>query len=245
MPVGGATSDPIATDNGTAIIKVLEKQEVSLADLGKVKDKFREELLADRRNRFFSAYMAKAKQRMKIEVNRETVQRAREPTVFAYRITVIITKTLCPKSRRAALPQASFVSSRLVRKGSSQEGERHQRQRFPAVEHRQRTAQRSQRLQLPSGQVRRHPGAHRRLLARPDNWSTPARVALARRVDDELHVALRGIFARCLATMTARSSLRADRPARSASPAPGPDASLRDRVDLPAAWRETATFSTN
>jgi peptidyl-prolyl cis-trans isomerase D len=74
LPVG-ATSDPIATANGTAIIKVLEKQEVSPADLAKVKDKFREELLADRRNRFFSAYMAKAKQRMKIEVNRETVQR--------------------------------------------------------------------------------------------------------------------------------------------------------------------------
>jgi peptidyl-prolyl cis-trans isomerase D len=74
LPVG-ATSDPIATDSGTAIIKVLEKQVVSPADLANVKDKFREELLADRRNRFFSAYMAKAKQRMKIEVNRETVQR--------------------------------------------------------------------------------------------------------------------------------------------------------------------------
>jgi len=71
----GATSDAIATDNGTAIIKLVEKQEASSADLEKVKDKFREELLADRRNRFFSAYMAKAKQRMKIEVTRETVQR--------------------------------------------------------------------------------------------------------------------------------------------------------------------------
>ena len=29
----------------------------------------------DRRNRFFSAYMAKAKQKMKIEVNREALQR--------------------------------------------------------------------------------------------------------------------------------------------------------------------------
>ena len=33
-------------------------------------------LLTDRRNRFFSAYMLKAKQKMKIEVNRETLQRA-------------------------------------------------------------------------------------------------------------------------------------------------------------------------
>ena len=54
---------------------MLEKQEVSPSELANVKDKFREELLADRRNRFFSAYMVKAKQKMKIEVNRETLQR--------------------------------------------------------------------------------------------------------------------------------------------------------------------------
>ncbi|MEP7307278.1 MAG: peptidyl-prolyl cis-trans isomerase [Acidobacteriota bacterium] len=71
----GAVSDPIVTDNGTAIIKVLEKQEVTPSELTNVKDKFREELLSDRRNRFFSAYMVKAKQKMKIEVNRETLQR--------------------------------------------------------------------------------------------------------------------------------------------------------------------------
>ncbi len=74
LPVG-ATSDPIATDNGTAMIKVLEKQEVTASEMATAKDKFRDELLADRRNRFFSAYMVKAKQKMKIEVNRETLQR--------------------------------------------------------------------------------------------------------------------------------------------------------------------------
>ncbi len=72
----GAVSDPIQTDNGTAIIKVVEKQEVSPADWASAKDRFREELLSDRRNRFFSAYMVKAKQKMKIEVNREGLQRA-------------------------------------------------------------------------------------------------------------------------------------------------------------------------
>ncbi|MEO8260482.1 MAG: peptidyl-prolyl cis-trans isomerase [Acidobacteriota bacterium] len=74
LPVG-ATSDPISTDNGSAIVKVLEKKEVTPAELATAKDKFREELLSDRRNRFFSAYMAKAKQKMKIEVNREALQR--------------------------------------------------------------------------------------------------------------------------------------------------------------------------
>jgi peptidyl-prolyl cis-trans isomerase D len=72
----GAVSDPIATDNGTAVIKVLEKKEVTPEEWTSSKDHFREELLSDRRNRFFSAYMVKAKQKMKIEVNRESLQRA-------------------------------------------------------------------------------------------------------------------------------------------------------------------------
>jgi len=72
----GAVSDPIATDNGTAVIKVLEKKEVTPEEWTSSKDRFREELLNDRRNRFFSAYMVKAKQKMKIEVNRESLQRA-------------------------------------------------------------------------------------------------------------------------------------------------------------------------
>jgi peptidyl-prolyl cis-trans isomerase D len=72
----GAVSDPIPTDNGTAVVKVLEKKEVTPDEWKTSKDKFREELLTDRRNRFFSAYMVKAKQKMKIEVNRESLQRA-------------------------------------------------------------------------------------------------------------------------------------------------------------------------
>jgi peptidyl-prolyl cis-trans isomerase D len=72
----GATSDPIAVDNGTAVIKLVEKQETSSADYALARDKFREELLTDRRNRFFGAYMMKAKQRMKIQVNREQLQKA-------------------------------------------------------------------------------------------------------------------------------------------------------------------------
>jgi peptidyl-prolyl cis-trans isomerase D len=74
LPVGGV-SEPIATDNGTAVIKVLEKQEVTPEQLTAARDKFRDELLTDRRNRFFGAYMAKAKQKMKIDVNREALQR--------------------------------------------------------------------------------------------------------------------------------------------------------------------------
>src|SRR6266513_776427 len=75
LPVG-AVSDAIATDNGTAVIKVLEKKETTPDEWKTAKDRFREEFLNDRRNRFFSAYMVKAKQRMKIDVNRETLQKA-------------------------------------------------------------------------------------------------------------------------------------------------------------------------
>ena len=71
----GAVSEPLTTDSGSAIIKVLEKQEVTPQELTANKEKFREDLLSDRRNRFFAAYMTKAKQKMRIEVNQEAVQR--------------------------------------------------------------------------------------------------------------------------------------------------------------------------
>jgi peptidyl-prolyl cis-trans isomerase D len=72
----GAVSDPIATDNGTAVFKVLEKKEVTPEEWKSAKDTFRDQLLTDRRNRFFASYMVKAKQKMKIEVNRDTLQKA-------------------------------------------------------------------------------------------------------------------------------------------------------------------------
>jgi peptidyl-prolyl cis-trans isomerase D len=71
----GAVSDPISTEGGSAIVKVLEKQEVTDAEIAANKDHFREELLTDRRNRFYSSYLAKVKQKMKIEVNREVLQK--------------------------------------------------------------------------------------------------------------------------------------------------------------------------
>jgi peptidyl-prolyl cis-trans isomerase D len=71
----GATSEPITTTNGAVIFKVIEKQEATPTDITSNKDTFRQELLADRRNRFFAAYMGKAKQKMKIDVNREAVKR--------------------------------------------------------------------------------------------------------------------------------------------------------------------------
>jgi peptidyl-prolyl cis-trans isomerase D len=71
----GAVSDPITTPTGTAIIKVVEKQEATPTEIEANRDRFREELLNDKKNQFFSAFMVKAKQKMKIEVNRQAVQR--------------------------------------------------------------------------------------------------------------------------------------------------------------------------
>jgi len=72
----GAVSEPITIDAGTAIIKVIEKQEVTPTEWAANKDRFRDELLADRRNRFFASYLSKAKEKMRIEVDREALQRA-------------------------------------------------------------------------------------------------------------------------------------------------------------------------
>ena len=72
LPQGGVTA-PIVTDNGAVIVKVLEKKEATAAELGSAKDSLRSELLNERKNRFYSSYMAKARQRMNIRINRETI----------------------------------------------------------------------------------------------------------------------------------------------------------------------------
>ncbi|PYR49046.1 MAG: hypothetical protein DMF89_13755 [Acidobacteria bacterium] len=74
LPQGGVSA-PISVEGGTAIVKVLEKQEATATDITANKDTFRQEVLNDRRSRFFSAYMSKAKQKMKIEFYRDVLQR--------------------------------------------------------------------------------------------------------------------------------------------------------------------------
>ena len=76
MRVSTLIFSPVSTNSGAAVVKVIEKAQTSDADFASNRDAFRTQILDDRRNRFFSAYMVKAKQRMKIEVNRETLQKA-------------------------------------------------------------------------------------------------------------------------------------------------------------------------
>lgn len=75
LPQGGV-SDPIAVPDGTAIIRVAERDDVTSAELQAQRDTFRAELLNERRSRFYTAYMTKIRTKAKIEVNAEVVQRA-------------------------------------------------------------------------------------------------------------------------------------------------------------------------
>jgi peptidyl-prolyl cis-trans isomerase D len=72
LPQGGV-SDPVVTDKGAAILKVVERKEVVADELAKQKDSLKNEILNERKNKFFAAYMTKARTKMKINVNRETI----------------------------------------------------------------------------------------------------------------------------------------------------------------------------
>jgi peptidyl-prolyl cis-trans isomerase D len=74
LPKGGV-SNPIVTSSGTVIVRVVDRDEVTPEELQTGKDAFRAQLISERRGRFFSAYMTKAKQRMKIEVHEDVLRR--------------------------------------------------------------------------------------------------------------------------------------------------------------------------
>jgi len=63
------------TGNGTVIVRVAERDEVTPEEMKEGLAAFREELLGERRGRFFSAYMTKAKQKMDIRVHDQVLRR--------------------------------------------------------------------------------------------------------------------------------------------------------------------------
>lgn len=68
LPTGGV-SDPIVTDTGAVIVKVLEKQSPTADELQKGREGLKSQLLNQQKQRFFNAYMAKARERMSIQSN--------------------------------------------------------------------------------------------------------------------------------------------------------------------------------
>jgi len=74
LPQGGV-SDAITTPTGTAIIRVAEKVNVTDTEIAAGKDQLREEMVNQRRDKFFGAYMQKAKQGLKITTREDTLAR--------------------------------------------------------------------------------------------------------------------------------------------------------------------------
>jgi peptidyl-prolyl cis-trans isomerase D len=72
----GTVSDAIPTPQGAAIVRVASKQDVSAADFAMAKDKFRMEILGERRSRFYQTYMEKARTKMKIDIDPDAIKRA-------------------------------------------------------------------------------------------------------------------------------------------------------------------------
>ena len=72
----GEVSEAIETDNAAAIVHVVERAEASAEALAKVSDTLRDELLLIRQGQFFSAYMTKAKARLRIIVDLATLEQA-------------------------------------------------------------------------------------------------------------------------------------------------------------------------
>lgn len=68
LPQGGV-SDPITTDNGAAVVKVLERQEPTEEEVTTGRQTLRNELLNQRKNQFYASYMNKARERIQIDVN--------------------------------------------------------------------------------------------------------------------------------------------------------------------------------
>jgi len=68
LPAGGV-SDAITTDTGAVVVKVLEKKAPTEDDIKKGRDTVKQQLLNQQRQRFFAAYMAKARERMTIRSN--------------------------------------------------------------------------------------------------------------------------------------------------------------------------------
>jgi len=68
LPAGGV-SEPIVTDTGAVIVKVLEKKSPTADELKTGRDAVKTELLSQQKQRFYASYMTKARERMNIRSN--------------------------------------------------------------------------------------------------------------------------------------------------------------------------------
>jgi len=71
----GAVSEPISTNDATVIVRVVDRDEITPDKFKQAREQFRAELLNERRSRFFTSYMAKAKEKTKIEIKQDVLRR--------------------------------------------------------------------------------------------------------------------------------------------------------------------------
>jgi peptidyl-prolyl cis-trans isomerase D len=69
----GSVSDAITTDTGAVVVKVLERKDPTADEIKTGLTATKDQLLNERRGRFFAAYMTKAKDRMTVRINREAI----------------------------------------------------------------------------------------------------------------------------------------------------------------------------
>jgi peptidyl-prolyl cis-trans isomerase D len=69
----GGVSDPIVTDSGAVIVKVVEKKSPTAEELSTGRDAVKNELLNQQKQRFYASYMAKARERMTIKSNPQVI----------------------------------------------------------------------------------------------------------------------------------------------------------------------------
>ena len=65
----GETSDPVLTGNSAVVLHVHERQEATASDLQATRDVLRSEMIAERQNQFFTAYLENAKTQIIIDVD--------------------------------------------------------------------------------------------------------------------------------------------------------------------------------
>jgi peptidyl-prolyl cis-trans isomerase D len=69
----GAVSDPVVTDTGAVIVKVLEKTMPTADELKNGRDQLKTELVNQQKQRFYGSYMTKARERMNITSNPQVI----------------------------------------------------------------------------------------------------------------------------------------------------------------------------
>ena len=72
LPAGGV-SNAISTDAGAVVVKVLERKDPSTEEIKTGLDQAKAQLLNERRGRFYGSYMMKARDRMRVNVNRQLI----------------------------------------------------------------------------------------------------------------------------------------------------------------------------